>query len=110
MERYKASIESVDSALNRLNQTLASYKLLASTSPAANGHSPEESPVSREAEPVAPSPNPNGSQNAVPDPASSVAAATTARLPSQRVPPEQGIVERLMLGLRAGYQYPEVCT
>lgn len=28
MEQYKASIESVDNALNRLNQTLASYKLL----------------------------------------------------------------------------------
>lgn len=28
MEQYKASIESVDNALNRLNQTLASYRLL----------------------------------------------------------------------------------
>lgn len=32
MEEYKASIANVDTALNRLNQTLASYKLLASSS------------------------------------------------------------------------------
>lgn len=112
MDRYKASIESVDSALNRLNQTLASYKLLLSESSQSSPATPAES-------------------NAAPQKAVSTTQHTTGTTPrkleidgvnersslqaeaqatSPHNLPEEGLIDDLLRSLRSSHRYPEVRT
>lgn len=117
MEQYKASIESVDTALNRLNQTLASYKLLSSEfgkSRPTRGEAQSEavSPATTGAVAAPPPPDTSGN-GSWPSPA---ASPTPPNLPIVKDPRasapvhNQTPIERLVCSLRSSKVYPEVRT
>jgi hypothetical protein len=97
MDQYKASIDSVDNALARLNQTLQSYSLFASKT---KSNSDAKTPNAETQPPVASEPhesNPvseSSGQN-YPDPSEDVHARSEIR--------------KQILGLRSSIKYPEVC-
>lgn len=106
MDRYKASIQSVDTALNRLNQTLASYKLLISeSSKATPAPVPGKAPLTSSTEVTSQEQRVVAPNCASPCVTTVAGRDTTARTgPIQQRPP----VERLICGLRASKIYPEV--
>lgn len=109
MDRYKASIESVDSALNRLNQTLASYKLLLSESSQSSSANPADS--SQKAVPTTQHTTETAPRNAKiagSNGQSSLRADAQATQPSDL--PEEGLVDDLLRSLRSSHRYPEVRT
>ncbi|CAK4032590.1 related to MYND domain [Lecanosticta acicola] len=113
MDRYKASIESVDSALNRLNQTLASYKLLVSDP--ANSSTPA-APAGSNAAVQKPT---HIRSDAVQEPrsdhleqsngirASSDAVSQASIRPESVSDPEERLVDDLLRNLRSSQRYPE---
>jgi hypothetical protein len=97
MDQYKASIDSVDSALARLNQTLQSYSLFASkTKNSSNANPPKEESRPLKSVPQQSEPVPESPERDAIDPSEDVHARSEIR--------------KQILGLRSSIKYPEVCT
>ena len=93
MDEYQTSIANVDNALNRLNQTLASYKLFANSS--------QQSTIAESKS--------NGKTDAAAHNGSAIQPlqAGIAR-PATSLDEGKDILH-LLLALRSSQQYPEVC-
>lgn len=103
MDEYKRSIESVDNALNRLNQTLASYRLLSQQNAKAKAEEEARKP---------PPPEP-AKQNGPGAPRDPQVPATAA--PAQAQDPQAAAryfttIEKIARDLRATQNSQLVCT
>lgn len=104
MEQYKASIESVDNALNRLNQTLASYRLLS-----------QQNAKAKAEEEARKAPTPEPARQHVPGAPRDPPVPTTAAAPAQAQDPQAAAryfttIEKIARDLRATQNSQLVCT
>ena len=110
MDQYRASIESVDNALNRLNQTLASYKLLLSEPAETATTTPISGKNNTNGSRAGHSPSPQTKQGA-PSPSNKVAASPEkSSVAASKAQPDRSPAESLGRTLRSTNSYPEVCT
>ena len=112
MDQYKASIESVDNALNRLNQTLASYKLLISepTKTASTNSAGKNSTNESRVESSNSTQTSQRNHNGVLSPGKAATSPQKSPVADPKFQPDLSPAESLVRSLRSTNSYPEVCT